>query len=30
MLSELGEKVSESVACNIESVSDDQKEIIKY
>lgn len=30
MLSELGEKVSDTVACNIESVSADQKEIIKY
>jgi len=30
MLSELGEKVSETVACNVESVSVDQKEIIKY
>jgi len=30
MLSELGEKVSDTVAVNVESVSEDQKEIIKY
>ena len=30
MLSEFSEKVSDTVACNVENVSEDQKEIIKY
>ena len=30
MLSEFSEKVSDTVACNVENVSEEQKEIIKY